>query len=175
MVPLVDSCRSLRSLRMSDVGDEDPGDEPGDASGEADHFFRLQREAAYESLPDGLLSMLVELANDNDLSMNITIYVRGVCATGQLVGAARYLGELSDQMSSAGGQVADVFAEAFRDMSLTSQLAGIRDPVDVPLQEHPNYVHLLRARVHIGGDFMNVEMFRARLARVDAWHLGALE
>lgn len=123
--------------------------------------------------PDNELEGLVNVANRIGLGMSMTLVTNGAVVSGNLIGYSQFWNEtanrfegmdISDENAAAGVRA---LAESYRERA-EEGLADDQDDSPWP----PRYVHLNDAWVHDGAKYVNVGLWRGRLALVVGWSFG---
>ena len=123
--------------------------------------------------PDHELEGLVTVANSVGLGMSMTLVTNGAVLSGNLIGYSQFWNEtadlfegmdVTDENAAAGVRA---LAESYRKRA-EEGLADDEDDSPWP----PRYVHLNEAWVHDGAKYVNVGLWRGRLALVVGWSFG---
>lgn len=134
---------------------------------------------------DWFLSSLVNLVNDTNISMSITLNVGGTIVSGTLIGGSDYFEGFANEMASAfpdkdaaesiRGSYAQ-FAQIYpkRPIEETEE-----DPEENRVAARPSYIHLKNARFYANGQPSipgnKGVWWRGRLTAVDGFSLGGLD
>jgi hypothetical protein len=136
-----------------------------------DALAQLQEEVAETQLPDPILRVLVSVCNRGSLTFAITVAQGGLMIAGTAVGVARFMADLAADLETRGGTDAEVLSDPLRYLAA---IAAEPDAGDDPSEDLPVYLHLEHARVRSGSSIIAEDVrWRARLASVDGWSLGA--
>ena len=137
--------------------------------------------------PDGLLQLLIELANDGNLTgIAVTLNVAGAVVTGKVISSAEYTDGFAAFLGNgmrASKDEATVAVAATFESAVRSGAEGV--PGDVRERRHagvevtvlPAYIHLRNARFLIGTQFVPENegfLWRGRLSEVAGFAYGAL-
>ena len=135
---------------------------------------------------DRLLHTLVTLADDQGLSVSVTLYVQGLIISGQLIGTKEYLEGLAEQLEQHGRavrpqakDVLDGFVRAFRELAETEgtdREARLLNGEDTVPSDRSRYIHLMNARaITSDGGRFHTAWWRGRIERVDGFAFGEEE
>lgn len=143
----------------------------------------LESEVGEEGQPttvpvDWLLQHLVWMANTHDMVIPITLNVRGLIVSGELVGGVEYFGEIGKDFASGlqGYRGADTVTGIFKEWSGRIY----RDSKDTPRKDlrEPHFIHLRNVKFYSPGQRPLPKnpgvWWRGRLAGVDGFCLGSL-
>jgi len=119
-------------------------------------------------MKDNILDTFVQAANRYDLSLDITLNVKGAVITGTMVSAAEYFGELSEILEG-GDEAAQMLSEQ---MAKAGETAGSDD------KSEAHFIHMKDTKVYCGdskptpskGDFL----WRGKLSEIDGFFLGKI-
>lgn len=125
--------------------------------------------------PDNELEGLVNVANTVGLGMSMTLVTNGAVVSGNLIGYSQFWNETADLFE--GMDVTDkdaaagvrALAESYRKQA---QEGLAYDEDDDEARWPPRYVHLKDAWVHDGAKYVNVGLWRGRMALVVGWSFG---
>ncbi len=150
---------------MNDL-DLDPEDSPSAAAPETVEEIH--------SVPDPLLTILVEAADKFEAEIGLTLYVSGTVVSGTLVSGRRFFGEMAELLASEGvSDWAEVFARTAGELfPERGTEPGDEEPTDLSA----THIHLRAARVFTSGSDQPLPktLWRGRLSHVSAWSLGTL-
>ena len=123
---------------------------------------------------DGLLTLLVAVANDTGIDLDITVVAEGTVVSGRLVSMHDWLKMNADKFPD--GEVAQTLANHLRQLAaeVTPASEGSDDDSG---ETTASYVHLADARfVGTQGTFPEhgTLLWRGRLARISGWSFGSL-
>ena len=120
------------------------------------------------SRPDGLLQVLVSVANTTGVSMGVTVTVPGAVVSGLLVGHQIWVEKLTEAMTAA-GETGEAMGRAFRENLLLEPEPDEAGEDEKPL---PLFVHLTEAHIMSGDSMHGPVLWRGRLSDVSGWSLG---
>ena len=127
---------------------------------------------------DYFLQILVKACNTSDLSLSITLNVRGLLVSGDLIGGEQYFDCFASDMKDAGMSAED--ADLFKKLGgiYTKQKEQIKDKKYDETAPPPQYIHLKNAQICLpGGSPIPTNRgvwWRGRLEAIDGFHLGKL-
>lgn len=125
--------------------------------------------------PDALLYALVAAVNTDDLTMTITLAIKGVVVTGKLVSRDDWLTAMEAQLEGPAKGLAQGLRAGLDGADLTP--TGQVDP-DAPPQPTYRWLHLINARYSFGDHLVPSRpgmVWRGRLTDVSGWSLGSFQ
>ena len=133
---------------------------------------------------DPLLTLLVHLANQIGLEAGITLFVRGMVISGDLVGGNTFKEGFIESIRSGSGPAARPLAAGLQPV-LEIAYPDPTDKDPVPGGDEPDhdedearrivFVHLRSAEIQQSGSTpLPAPWWRGRLAHVDGWTLGRI-
>jgi hypothetical protein len=117
---------------------------------------------------DWFLESLVNIANETEVGVGVTLLVGGTVVTGTLASGKQYFEGLASMKFEGNREIGDVLRQVFADAGQALPPAG---------EEAPQYVHLRDARVvTTAGTLPTNEgmWWRGQLSEVDAFWVGSL-
>lgn len=137
-----------------------------------DRAFEEQEEAFLSA--DPMLEMLVSFAEKLDIGVGVTLTVRGLLISGNIITYQGYLEGLVQAFESTSDNVGQIIATGYRSASQAYQEALIKKGLEeLP---HPQYIHLSNARFISGNRIVQTGVYwRGRLDEVDGFFLGIIE
>jgi hypothetical protein len=126
---------------------------------------------------DLMLETFVCLAEEQDLSLGVTLTIHGLLISGNIISFQKYLEGIAQGFESATGnqKIGQILAESYRNAS--QEYLKIRK--DEGLEELPPrlYIHLSNAKFIFGNTIVPTETgvyWRGRLEEVDGFSFGAM-
>jgi hypothetical protein len=123
---------------------------------------------SFMATQDWFLESLVNIANETEVGVDVTLMVGGTVVTGTLASGKQYFEGLAGLKFQGNQEIGDVLKQVFADAGQALQPAG---------DEPPQYVHLRDARVvTTAGTLPTNEgmWWRGHLSEVDAFWVGSL-
>lgn len=148
---------------------------------QVDYQLEMARSAARHD-PDWFLQTFVSMANKSDITVGVTLLVKGAVVTGQLIGGAEYFETFGRQFGAAVGmsdeEAAGLYKPIIEDM-YSRQPETEEDSDDTPSDPGPGFIHLKNVRVchgtsHVPENHDGI-LWRGKLAEVDGFILGELQ
>ncbi|MEP0886413.1 hypothetical protein NDI49_33300 [Trichocoleus sp. ST-U3] len=124
---------------------------------------------------DPMLETFVRFAEEQNLSLGVTLTIHGSLISGNIISYQRYLEGIAQGFESATGnqEIGQILAESYRNASQGYQEALIEEGLKgLP---HHQYIHLSNARFIFGDIIVPTEIgvyWRGRLDEVDGFSLG---
>jgi hypothetical protein len=133
---------------------------------------------------DGILQLIVNMANDSDFEMSITLFIKGTIISGKLIGFNSYIREIVGQFRSLptttdiAKQNANTIASVLEGFCEESSEEGESSDEGEELIDLPEMIHLKEINIlsetgsslSIGGAF-----WRGRIDSVDGFIFGSQE
>lgn len=146
------------------------------------------RKVLTERAPDGLLEEVVSITNRmaDGRGMNITLQVKGVIVTGDMIANWLWADLINERLSAAPPANESPFAHWSEELKASRDLNTERDAKwnELTLEEQralvvdstSAFIHLEKAHYVAAGHMMpeGGTLWRARLSQVDAWTFGRL-
>lgn len=128
---------------------------------------------------DWFLKTFVTMANESNISVGITLLVKGALVSGEIISGPKYFEELGKQFGGALGMNEDDGAALWR--PLAESLYVKSEPyeeVDGNTQQNPSFIHLKSVKIFQAATCLPTShegvLWRGRLAEVDGFILGQL-
>ena len=128
---------------------------------------------------DFLLAVFVRLANDSNVSVGITLVVKGALVSGETISGSRYFEELGKQLGAASGISEEDMADIWR--PVVDNLYSKTEPdegADADAGHNPGFIHLKNVRIFQAATSLPTSqegvLWRGRLTEVDGFILGQL-
>jgi hypothetical protein len=125
--------------------------------------------------PDWYLEALVEEINGKEIAFPITLFVKGLVISGELVSGHRYFDGLASQLTEFFGGESEQAREVVS--YLTSPRGIYLENTSEAETLPPRYIHIRGARIFAPGQQpipSEGAWWRGRLASVDGFHFGLL-
>jgi hypothetical protein len=122
-----------------------------------------------------MLEMFVSLAEEEDISLGVTLTIHGLLISGNIISFQKYIEGIAQGFESATGNqiIGRIIAESYRDAS-----REYLNRKDEGLEELPPplYIHLSDARFMSSSGIIRTGVYwRGRLDEVDGFFLGIIE
>lgn len=132
-------------------------------------------EGAFLSV-DPILKTFVRLAEEQNLSLGVTLTIHGLLISGNIISYQKYLEGIAQGFESATGnqEIGQILAESFRNAS--QEYMEIRREEGLEELPPPLYIHLSDARFMSGNTIVQKGVYwRGRLDEVDGFFLGIIQ
>lgn len=127
---------------------------------------------------DPMLETFVSLAEEQDISLGVTLTIHGLLISGNIISFQKYLEGIAQGLESATGnqKIGQILAESYRNAS--QEYSETRR--EEGLEELPprQYIHLSDAKFRFGDSVVSPGTgvyWRGRLDEVDGFFLGIIE
>jgi len=147
--------------------------------------YFMEGENSQNAPRDWLLETLVNLANQFELGIPITLIVQGAVITGQLIGVKQYFTEYGSVLGQGFRGLSEEIAASVQriftdtgDQSLVSLRDRNQQDTEESEPESPTYIHLKDTKFVFGSSLTpegNGVLWRGRISEVVGFSLGTLE
>jgi hypothetical protein len=128
---------------------------------------------------DWFLKTFVHMANDSNLSVGITLLVKGALVSGEIISGPRYFEELGKQFGASCGMNEEDGAALWKPLAddLYAKSES-EEGADGDAGHDPSFIHLKNVRIFQAATSLPTShegvLWRGRLAEVDGFILGQL-
>jgi hypothetical protein len=127
---------------------------------------------------DPMLKTFVRFAEEQDLSLGVTLTIHGLLISGNIISYQKYLEGIAQGFESATGkqEIGQILAESFRNVS--QEYLKIRKQEGLEELPYLQYIHLSDARFRFGNSVVPPETgvyWRGRLDEIDGFFLGIIQ
>ena len=127
---------------------------------------------------DPMLKTFVRLAEEQNLSLGVTLTIHGLLISGNIISYQRYIEGIAQGFESATGnqEIGQILAESYRNVS--QEYLKIRKEEGLEELPYLQYIHLFDARFRFGNSVVPPETgvyWRGRLDEVDGFFLGIIQ
>ncbi len=128
---------------------------------------------------DPMLKTFVRFAEEQDLSLGVTLTIHGLLISGNIISYQKYLEGIAQGFESATGnqEIGQILAESFRNASQGYMEIQKKEAEALEGLLYPRYINLSDARFIFGNSIVPTEKgvyWRGRLEEVDGFSLGAM-
>jgi hypothetical protein len=120
------------------------------------------------TMKDNILEFFVQAANKHDLSLDITLNVKGAVITGTMVSAKEYFNALSETLED-GNEIAQAVSE---------QLEKAGEAAEANPDSEAYFIHMKNTKVYCGDSKPTPSkgeiLWRGKLTEVDGFFLGKI-
>ena len=125
---------------------------------------------------DPMLDKFVSLAEEQDISLGVTLTIHGLLIAGNIISFQKYLEGIAQGFESATGnqKIGQIIAESYRNAS--QEYLKIRTEQGLEELPHRLYIHLSDAKFMCGNGTVQTGVYwRGRLEEVDGFFLGIIQ
>lgn len=129
-------------------------------------------------MKDDFLITFINIVNEiKELSIDVTLNVKGTMISGSLISSDSYLKEVSNGFKNANGNatIGQVFSENLDRLAeeVATSPSNVEEKSDTKKAE-TNFIHLKNAKiVHLNGNFITNSVWRGKVESVDGFFLGS--